>query len=333
GKGHIIGLEQSHVESRVKRFARWLANDTLSFETYYMPFAREVARALAERGPLVVVFDGSAMGRGCITLMASVVYRKRALPLLWTVKRGKKGAFSTEEHVALLNQLRQIVPEEAEVIFLGDGEFDALALQRALSEARWSYVCRTSAATRITDGFTDCALGEINPWAGERYVSLPRASVTKAGYGPVHVIVWHEAPHREPILLVTNLELAEEALHFYGRRARIEIVFTQMTKREFLPLGTGGNHVPDLHLAVVEDDAVNQQFYQLSALSKVQLLEGRTDTLAKGLHAPGELRDIELLLSLRLQLALLLPEPVLRLIQLRSFPFEFLPRDDLRQKD
>src|SRR5690606_30002352 len=130
---------------------------------------------------------------------------------------------------------------EAEVIFLGDGEFDALALQRALSEARWSYVCRTSAATRIDDGFTDCALGEIDSWAGERYVSLPRASVTKAGYGPVHVIVWHEAPHREPILLVTNLELAEEALHFYGRRAHIETLFSDQKSRGF--------HVHKSHLA------------------------------------------------------------------------------------
>lgn len=38
--------------------------------------------SLAHR-PLVLVLDGSAVGRGCVALMLSVLYRGRALPVTW----------------------------------------------------------------------------------------------------------------------------------------------------------------------------------------------------------------------------------------------------------
>jgi hypothetical protein len=35
----------------------------------------------------------------------------------------------------------------ASVVFLGDGEFDGTALQKALDDEGWSYVCRTALTT------------------------------------------------------------------------------------------------------------------------------------------------------------------------------------------
>ena len=145
-------------------------------------------------------------------LMASVIYGKRALPIAWLVKRGKKGHFSAEDHLWLFEQVRALVPDGADVIFLGDGEFDSVALQRALDRAGWNYVCRTACSTLVTDGMTSCRIGALMPLSGERYLSMPGASVTQALYGPVHVVVWHEPRYAEPVYLVTTLELAEEAL-------------------------------------------------------------------------------------------------------------------------
>lgn len=225
--------DKTRNESRAKRFTRLLKNKRTTFETFYLPFAREMAASMAEGGPLLVVFDGSAVGRGCACLMASVVYRGRALPLVWTTKRGKKGHFSSTGHLALLERVRSVVPDGAQVIFLGDGEFDSVALQRALDEVGWSYVCRTASSTRVMGGCTDCRIGELTPLARERYVSVPRASVTQAGYGPVHVIVWHEPAYEEAIPLVTNMALAEEAMYFYSRRFRIETLFSDQKSRGF----------------------------------------------------------------------------------------------------
>lgn len=71
------------------------------------------------------------------------------------------------------------------------------------------------------------------PVSGERYLSMPEASVTQALYGPVHVIVWHEQGYAEPVYLVTRLALAEEALHWYGHRFRIETLFSDQKSRGF----------------------------------------------------------------------------------------------------
>ena len=238
GSSHLPKMAQkapdnTKTESRVKRFTRFLQNERTTYEAFFMPFAREVVGSLSINQPLLVVFDGSALGRGCATLMASVIYGKRALPIAWLVKQGKKGSFSAEDHLCLLEQVRALIPDGTDVIFLGDGEFDSIALQRGLDDAGWSYVCRTACSTLVTDGTTDCAIGALMPVSGERYLSMPGASMTQALYGPVHVIVWHERRYRKPVYLVTTLELAEEALHWYGHRFRIETLFSDQKSRGF----------------------------------------------------------------------------------------------------
>jgi hypothetical protein len=65
-------------ESLIERFRRFLKHD------------QQLLLTLASQ-PIVLVMDGSVVGRGCIALMLSVVYHGRALPLCWLVVRGKKG--------------------------------------------------------------------------------------------------------------------------------------------------------------------------------------------------------------------------------------------------
>jgi len=225
--------DKTKTESRVKRFTRFIQNKRITYEGFFMPCARDVVVSLSAKQPLLVVFDGSAIGRGCAILMASVIYGKRALPIAWLVKRGKKGHFSAEDHLWLFEQVRALVPDGADVIFLGDGEFDSVALQRALDRAGWNYVCRTACSTLVTDGTTSCAIGALMPFSGEHYLSMPGASVTQALYGPVHVVVWHEPRYAEPVYLVTTLALAEEALHWYRHRFAIETLFSDQKSRGF----------------------------------------------------------------------------------------------------
>ncbi|CAA9308155.1 MAG: hypothetical protein AVDCRST_MAG93-5043, partial [uncultured Chloroflexia bacterium] len=57
-------------ESRVKRFQRWLTNASVTPERYFLPFAAALLQSLAH-GPLVLVIDGSTVGRGCLALVVS----------------------------------------------------------------------------------------------------------------------------------------------------------------------------------------------------------------------------------------------------------------------
>ena len=95
--------------------------------------------------------------------------------------------------------MQALLPDGTDVIFLGDGEFDSIALQRGLDQAGWSYVCRTASSTLVSDGTTRCRIGALMPVSGERYVSMPGTSMRQMLYGPVHVIVWHERRYSEPV--------------------------------------------------------------------------------------------------------------------------------------
>ncbi len=71
-------------ESRIKQLSRWLQNKSVTPETYFLPYVRVLLESLPE-GPLVLVMDGSCVGRGCMALFVSVLYKKRAIPLCFTV--------------------------------------------------------------------------------------------------------------------------------------------------------------------------------------------------------------------------------------------------------
>ena len=59
-------------ESRVKRFARWFDNAHILEEGDFLPYADVLLRPLALQ-TLVLVMDGSGVGRGCTALMRHVV--------------------------------------------------------------------------------------------------------------------------------------------------------------------------------------------------------------------------------------------------------------------
>ena len=59
-------------ESRVKRFARWLDNAHILEEVYFLPYAEVLLRHLALQ-TVVLVMDGSGVGRGCTALMIHVI--------------------------------------------------------------------------------------------------------------------------------------------------------------------------------------------------------------------------------------------------------------------
>ena len=135
---------------------------------------------------LVLVIDGSAVGRGCVALMIHVVYKGRALPVAWLVREGKKGHFPEALHIALVEQVQRLIPLGATVVFLGDGEFDGPELQKTLDQEGWWYVCRTALNTTAElegqrfrlDVMAACSK------AGTM-VAFQNVRVTKAAYGPV----------------------------------------------------------------------------------------------------------------------------------------------------
>jgi hypothetical protein len=192
------------VDSQVKRFSRWIDNQRINYECYYLPYAQQLLTNLCHQ-TLVLVMDGSPVGRGCRTLMLSVVYKKRALPLAWLVAQGNKGHFSEGNHINLL----------AKVDSYG-----------------WKYVCRTAKDTIITQDSETFTFQELQVQPGGR-ITLLSVAITQKRYGPVQAIAWWNAQYEEPIYLVSNLSIHEDPCEWYSLRFCIETLFSDQKSRGF----------------------------------------------------------------------------------------------------
>jgi hypothetical protein len=106
-----------------------------------------------------------------------------------------------------------------------------------------------------------------------------------------------------------------------------------MTKGDHFPFRTGRDHIADLDFPVVDHYPIDQQLYQLSALGKAELIQGRLYTLAKSGDPLGERGNILLLFSLRIQLPQLLLQTLHGFLQLLALALEFFPPYNLCQID
>jgi len=226
-------------ESVITRFRRWLKHDGNTVDGWFLPVAKALLATLAAQ-PLVLVMDGSVVGKGCLALMLSVVYHGRALPLVWVVVKGKKGHFPQATHCALLEQLAPLIPPGAAVTLLGDGEFDGTELQAVLRKRHWSYVCRTAPTLLMTVYGKTRPIGNMAPTCGERLAVRP-AWLTAEQYGPVSILAIWEASYDEPLYLVTNMLDLDAALALYRKRAHIETFFSDQKSR--------GVHLHKSHLS------------------------------------------------------------------------------------
>ena len=231
-------------ESRVKRLTRWLDNERVLEEGYFLPYINRLLAQLALE-TLVVVMDGSVVGRGCLALMLHVVYKGRALPLAWRVRHSPKGHGPEALHIAMVELMSTLIPVGAKVVFLGDGEFDGTALQDTLHAVGWSYVCRTAMSTTATwegEPLRLDALGAcLQPG---RLVELQEVYVTREAYGPIMVVCCWARGYHEPLYLVSNLATAEEACRWYQKRFRIETFFSDQKSRGF--------HIHKSHMSDVQ---------------------------------------------------------------------------------
>lgn len=221
-------------QSRVRSFGRWLNNKRIDFTLYYLPFAELLIRCLTTNGlPLTLVFDGSSVGRNCIALVASIVYKKRALPIAWLVRQGSKGHFSESLHLELMQRVNKLIPAGTQVIFLGDGEFDGDNLIKLVKSLSWLFVCRTSKNRQLLendDSFSPdmIAVGE------DGFFEIPNVYLANDPDAELlQLLVCYKESFESPVYLLTNFQPVREAAYWYQKRFTIETFFSDQKGRGF----------------------------------------------------------------------------------------------------
>lgn len=226
--------EQKQQASKEKQMSRWIQSDHTSYSRHYLPYITSLLESLSHGGELTFSIDGSTGGQGCMILMFSVIYKNRAIPVVWHVVKAKKGHLPEDTHRALLKELAAIVAADCEVTIVGDGEYDGCEWQADIIELGWNYVLRTGVARLIeTEPGEQIKLGSMIPSQGETFFMLYDLAFTQKKYGPVNLLIQHEKGYKEPIYLLTNLEFPNRISQLYKKRFMIETFFSDQKSRGF----------------------------------------------------------------------------------------------------
>lgn len=223
------GAKNKSIEMRMRRFVK---QDKVDVEITYMPFAQHILTALDEE-PLILAMDGSQVGRGCMVLMVGVVYHSRLLPIAWVVYKGKKGHTTAERHIEVLKKVLPLVPENSEVILLGDAEYDTTEmLSWVQSKTSWYFAMHTSPNLSVKSGDVWEKIEDFTVSKG-RLRMIAALDFTKTAAFSTNLIVWWGKEYESPIYLVSNLPNGSYACWYYRRRFRIETFFSDQKSRGF----------------------------------------------------------------------------------------------------
>ena len=133
---------QGMVKHQIKRCWRFCANDRIESADAMRGVLRRVLKKRKKK--LLVSFDWTDI-KGFQTLVASVVFKGRSIPICWAscnkhVYDGHRSRNAFEESLLLV--LRSMIPQQVKVILLADRGFGRTELARFCQKHGFSYIIR-----------------------------------------------------------------------------------------------------------------------------------------------------------------------------------------------
>lgn len=213
--------------SKVQRIRRTLDNERISQRSHYRPIVLSSLRGL-KRQTVDLALDRVLLRDRQNVLVASVGFKRRAVPLAWDVLE-HTGATDADSQIALLQEAFAALPVGVRVTLHGDAEFRTTKLFSWARAQGWSAILGLRSNTHIFRTKQPderpqpiAALAE----QGKR-VYLEGVYVTEERYGPVNLIIWwdSEAQDDKVRAVMTDLPADERTFKRGRRRMWIETLF------------------------------------------------------------------------------------------------------------
>lgn len=211
-------------QSVQRRFQRWLENERIEVNNLYGSL---IQAALKEWGmtTLYLALDTSMLwGKYCI-IRVSIVYRGRAIPLVWKVIEHGSSSVAFSEYKPLLAQAAQLLPVYGirKIVFLADRGFADTALMRYVQHTlHWHWRIRIKSCFKVYRRRRQvCKISRCAPKAGEAYF-WHTIRITDEQYGPVHLAMAHLRENGERWYVLSDEPTSLQTFDDYGLRFDIE---------------------------------------------------------------------------------------------------------------
>jgi len=217
---YVVSRAQ-YAQSTVRRFRRWLNNDKLDVLSLYGPL---MTQALAEWGEhtLYVALDTSMLWNTYCLIRLAVIYRGRAVPLVWCVLQHGSAQVAFGAYRDLLERAALLLPQSCKVVFLADRGFADTELMAHLQRLGWHWRIRIKRSFWLSrPGRRRCKVERLAVARGQACF-WHRVCITEQRYGPVHLAV-ARAWHGQDVWYVLSDEpTASKTFEEYGLRFDIE---------------------------------------------------------------------------------------------------------------
>ncbi len=210
-----------YAQSTQWRFARWLENPRVEVHDLYAPLIQTALTAWGKH-TLYLALDTTMLWNRYCAVRISVLYRGRAVPLVWQVLEHGSSSVAYERYEALLEAVPRLLPLGVKVVFLADRGFADTALIAHLRRLRWHYRIRIKAGFGVVRPRRCPCKVEDFPLARGRAIFLRHVAITTDHLGPVSLALARHTKNGECWYVVSDEPTSVHTFVEYGWRFDIE---------------------------------------------------------------------------------------------------------------
>src|SRR5512143_3314033 len=259
-------------QSVQRRFARWLYNDHLEVHDLYGPLIQEALAGWGE-ATLSLALDTTMLWGQYGMIRLSVIYRGRAVPLIWQVMEHRSAQVAFRVYRRLLQQsAKRLPPGTRKVVVLADRGFADVALMRLCDRLGWRYRLRIKSNFLVyRPGHGSAFVRQLLPKRQGKAVFLHYVTLTGERYGSVHLALARPQGEKDPWLIVSNELTGLQTFKEYGLRFDIE--------ENFLDDQSNGFQLEESKLQSAE--ALTRLFFGIATATLYLVVQG-SEVMAQG---------------------------------------------------
>jgi hypothetical protein len=206
--------------STVCRFRRWLGHPAVHIQPLYAPLVQQALREWS-LSRVYVALDTSLLWEQFCVIRLALVYRGRAIPLVWDVLEHASSSVAYATYAPLLDQLAALLPAHLKVVLLADRGFADTELLAHCKRLRWHYRIRIKGNFTCYRRGRQFTVAQVTLAPGQACF-LDHVHLTADYYGPVYLALAHPLGGSDPWYIVSDEPVTQNTFQQYGQRFDIE---------------------------------------------------------------------------------------------------------------
>jgi len=238
----ITWIRAVYAQSTQRRFSRWLHNNRIQAYRVYAPLIRAVLFDWQDP-VLYVALDITMLWDSYCVIRLSLIYRGRAIPLVWRVLRHSSSSVTFGRYRRLLQQAALLLPNGVEVVLLADRGFINAPFARWLpTTLGWRYHVRLKAICWFQYRGQWRQLKQVHLWPGEALLLCQVNLFKHKSLSQVHLALASDPVSGQFWAIISDRPTTLQTLWDYAKRFDIEKNFLDDKSNGFQLESSGLRH-------------------------------------------------------------------------------------------